>query len=96
MSRIKLNVSATVEELFREFLISRKAKGLADKTLTSYQSQFQAIARHLAMDITALQKPQNAGHSTLYAYDRYSARVCALSRGGYRLPRSADFRKQTP
>lgn len=58
MSRIKLNVSATVEELFREFLISRKAKGLADKTLTSYQSQFRAIARHLdvSMDIAALQK----------------------------------------
>jgi hypothetical protein len=33
MGKIKLNVTATVEETFRDFIASRKAKGLADMTL---------------------------------------------------------------
>lgn len=58
MAKIKLQVSATIEETFQDFLISRKTKGLAEKTLQSYQSQFQAVARHLdvKMDIAMLQK----------------------------------------
>lgn len=58
MAKIKLQVSATIEETFKDFLISRKTKGLAEKTLQSYQSQFQAVARHLdvKMDIALLQK----------------------------------------
>ena len=56
MSKTKLNVTATVEEVFKDFLVTRETKGLADKTLTSFQSQFQAIARHLdvSMDISLL------------------------------------------
>ena len=58
MAKIKLVVSATVEETFSDFIISRKTKGLAEKTLQSYQSQFQAVARHMdvKMDIAMLQK----------------------------------------
>lgn len=58
MAKIKLQVGATIEETFKDFLISRKTKGLAEKTLQSYQSQFQAVARHLdvKMDISMLQK----------------------------------------
>lgn len=58
MAKIKLVVSATIEETFKDFIISRKTKGLADKTLQSYQSQFQAVARHMdvKMDIAMLQK----------------------------------------
>ena len=58
MAKIKLAVSATIEETFAEFMISRKTKGLAEKTLQSYQSQFQAVARHMdvKMDIAMLQK----------------------------------------
>ena len=58
MAKIKLVVSATIEETFSDFLISRKTKGLAEKTLQSYQSQFQAVARHMdvKMDIAMLQK----------------------------------------
>ena len=47
MAKIKLVVSATIEETFSDFIISRKTKGLAEKTLQSYQSQFQAVARHM-------------------------------------------------
>ena len=51
-------MSATIEETFSDFIISRKTKGLAEKTLQSYQSQFQAVARHMdvKMDIAMLQK----------------------------------------
>ena len=47
MAKIKLNISRTFEETFHDFLISRKAKGLADKTLKSYQTHFQAISKHM-------------------------------------------------
>lgn len=58
MAKIKLAVSATIEETFSDFIISKKTKGLAEKTLQSYQSQFGAVARHLdvKMDIAMLQK----------------------------------------
>lgn len=58
MAKIKLVVSATIEETFSDFIISRKTKGLAEKTLQSYQSQFRAVARHMdvKMDIAMLQK----------------------------------------
>ena len=47
MAKIKLVVSATIGETFSDFIISKKTKGLAEKTLQSYQAQFQAVARHL-------------------------------------------------
>ena len=58
MAKIKLVVSATIEETFSDFIISKKTKGLAEKTLQSYQAQFQVVARHLdvKMDIAMLQK----------------------------------------
>ena len=58
MAKNKLVVSATIEETFSDFIISKKTKGLAEKTLQSYQSQFQAVARHMdvKMDIAMLQK----------------------------------------
>ena len=58
MAKIKLVVSATIEETFSDFIISKKTKELAEKTLQSYQSQFQAVVRHMdvKMDIAMLQK----------------------------------------
>lgn len=58
MKKIKLNCAATMEETFADFLTSRKAKGLTDKTLQSYEQQFRAVARHLDVktDIAMLQK----------------------------------------
>ena len=47
MAKIKLVVSATIGETFSDFIISKKTKGLVEKTLQSYQAQFQAVARHL-------------------------------------------------
>ena len=51
-------MSATIEETFSDFIISRKTKGLAEKTLQSYQSLFGAVAKHMdvKMDIAMLQK----------------------------------------
>ena len=45
--RISANSSASVEEEFKRFILSKKAKGLADKTLATYQQHFHAIAKHL-------------------------------------------------
>ncbi len=58
MAKIKLRVSATIEDTFKDFIVSRKAKGLAEKTVQSYWGQFYAVARHLdvKMDIALLQK----------------------------------------
>ena len=58
MAKIKSVVSATIDETFSDFIISKKTKGLAEKTLQSYQAQFQVVARHLdvKMDIAMLQK----------------------------------------
>lgn len=58
MAKIKLIVSSTIEETFQDFILSRKTKGLAEKTLQSYQSQFRAVAQHLdvSMEMSALKR----------------------------------------
>ena len=68
MAKIKLVVSATIEETFSDFIISKKTKGLAEKTLQSYQSQFQAVARHtdVKMDIAMLQNHLNHPHKLAF------------------------------
>lgn len=58
MKKIRMNCTATLDETFADFLLSRRAKGLAEKTLESYSSQWKAVARHLdaGTDIALLQK----------------------------------------
>lgn len=58
MKKIRLNCTATLDETFADFLLSRRAKGLAEKTLESYSSQWKAVAQHLdtETDIVTLQK----------------------------------------
>ena len=47
MAKITMKSSASVAETFEDFLINRKARGLADKTLKTYKQHFSAIARLL-------------------------------------------------
>ena len=58
MAKITLHQGASIEETFKDFIISRKTKGLADKTIESYNYHFHAIAHHLDIykDITDLTK----------------------------------------
>ena len=49
--RISVKSSASVEEEIKRFLLSKKAKGLADKTLATYQQHFHAIGKHLDLII---------------------------------------------
>lgn len=58
MAKIKLKTSENVAEIFGDFLISRKTKGVANKTLESYANHFHAISKHLdtTMEMAALQK----------------------------------------
>ena len=79
MKKIKLNCAATMEETFADFLTSRKAKGLADKTLQSYEQQFRAVARHLDVktDIAMLQNRVFSGHLNFVV--RNPEKQCAQS-----------------
>ena len=51
MKKITIKIGNTVAETFEDFIISRKAKGLSDKTLTTYNQHFKAVRRHLDVDI---------------------------------------------
>ena len=53
--RISPKSSVSVEEEIKSFIIAKKAKGLADKTLATYQQHFHAIGKHLDLESTALQ-----------------------------------------
>ena len=47
MTEITMNFTENTDEIFERFLFQKKASGLAEKTLQSYNSQFKAIAKHL-------------------------------------------------
>lgn len=49
--KILMQISTTTAEVFEDFLLSRKAKGLSEKTLISYKQHFAAISKHLCTDI---------------------------------------------
>lgn len=46
-----MKTSKTMKEFFDDFIIAKKAQGLADKTIKSYQSQFRAINNHLDVNV---------------------------------------------
>ena len=52
MSKIQMKTSKTVAEIFEDFIMTRKAKGLSDKTVCSYESHFKSIQKHLNVDIS--------------------------------------------
>lgn len=72
MKKIRMNCTATLDETFADFLLSRRAKGLAEKTLESYSSQWKAVARHLdtGTDIAALQKADLDGGVVFYRHTK--------------------------
>jgi len=51
MKKITMKIGNTVAETFEDFIVSRKAKGLSDKTLTTYSQHFKAVGRHLDVDV---------------------------------------------
>jgi integrase/recombinase XerD len=58
MKKIKMNQAATIAETFKDFLTSRKVKGLADKTIETYEYHLHAISKHfdIGLDIGTLKK----------------------------------------
>lgn len=72
MRKIKLNTAATMEETFRDFITSRKVKGLADKTIVSYESQFKAIGKHIDTSLAI---------ATLHKEDLDTMLVCMRDSG---------------
>ena len=51
MTKITMKNSVTTAETFDSFMMSRKAKGLTEKTISSYYSHFKCISKHLNIDI---------------------------------------------
>ena len=45
--RITMKSSSTMAEVFSDFLLHCKAKGLSEKTLATYSQHFSAISKHL-------------------------------------------------
>ncbi len=50
MARISMKQGNSLAETFESFLLSRKAKGLSEKTLTTYKQHLSAIGKHLSLD----------------------------------------------
>ena len=50
-SKIVIQVSISVADTFGDFITSRKAKGLSEKTLTTYKQHLAAIGKHLDVAI---------------------------------------------
>lgn len=46
-NRIKMDFCVSVEDTFRDFILSKRAKGLSEKTISTYKQHFSAIAKHL-------------------------------------------------
>lgn len=49
--KITMKTSKTTAQYFEDFIITKKALRLAEKTIKSYQSQFSAVSKYL--DVTA-------------------------------------------
>lgn len=49
--KITMKTSKTMKEFFDDFIIAKKAQGLADKTIKSYQSQIRAVNNHLDVNV---------------------------------------------
>ncbi len=47
MGKIKLNSSLSFQEAFEDFLFYKQSEGITDKTLSSYRSHFQCIAKYI-------------------------------------------------
>lgn len=58
MSKIQMKTAHTVQETFDRFILVKKAAGLADKTLESYQQHFHSLSKYLdpAADIAEIDK----------------------------------------
>ena len=48
--KILIKISIILEDTFGDFIMSRKAKGLSEKTIVTYRQHFAAISKHI--DIT--------------------------------------------
>lgn len=56
--KISMKIGKTVAECFEDFIFSKKAQGLVEKTIKSYRQQFNSLSRHLdvTMPIEVLSK----------------------------------------
>lgn len=51
MAKITMKTSVTIADTFQDFLASKKATGVSEKTLATYGQHFSAIGKHLSPNI---------------------------------------------
>ncbi len=51
MAKIKMKMSSTIGEVFDDFILSKKAQGLSEKTLAGYRQHFKIVCKFLSADI---------------------------------------------
>ncbi len=51
MMKIQMKKSETIAEVFDNFILTRKAKGLSDKTVLSYKSHFKSLRNYLNIEL---------------------------------------------
>ena len=49
--KIQMKKSETIAEVFDNFILTRKAKGLSDKTVSSYKSHFKSLRNYLNIEL---------------------------------------------
>lgn len=52
MRRRRINTDNTISQIFNQFIVSCKAKGLSEKTIQTYNAHFHAIGKHLDTSIS--------------------------------------------
>ncbi len=50
--RISMDSRASFRDIFKSFVLSKKAEGLSEKTLTTYQQHLSAIGKHLDLGLS--------------------------------------------
>ena len=71
MKKIQMKISNTIAETFEDFITSRRAKGLSDKTISTYNQHFRAVGRFLNLD-NPIDELTNADLESLVIYLRHT------------------------
>ena len=67
-SKIVIQVSISVADTFADFMLSRKAKGLSEKTLITYNQHLSAIGKHLDLSIPIDELTKHFITTAIYDY----------------------------
>lgn len=82
--KIKMSVPMfTFEECFERFLLNRRAKGLSDKSLSTYAGHFKAICKYYLPADTEIDLLKNSDLDEMVSKMRNSGRLSTNSINSY-------------